>query len=95
MDVGRLSTERESERAEAAFRSNERAATVVDDDVKGLSSSSLRQPPIHALTLVVTTAGTRWREGERGRYVWREARRCRCLWIEDRLLMADLAFNRG
>lgn len=81
-----LSRERESERAEAAFRSNERAATD-DDDVKGLSSSSVAAA--HSCT------HTRYKQpeldGERKGAIWREAR-CRFLWIEDRFSMAaDLA----
>lgn len=83
-----LSRERESERAEAAFRSNERAATD-DDDVKGLSSSSVSVAAAHSCT------HTRYKQpeldGERKGAIWREAR-CRFLWIEDRFSMAaDLA----
>ena len=79
----------ERERAEAAFRSNERAVATDDDDVKGLSSSSVSVAAAHSCT------HTRYKQpeldGERKGAIWREAR-CRFLWIEDRLSMAaDLA----
>ena len=86
--------ESERERAEAAFRSNERAATVV----KGLSSSS-------SVAAAHSCTHTRYNSRnlmERGRDGGKEGgdlsggrrARCRFLWVEDRFSMAaDLAFR--